>query len=168
MAYPRHQRSRDFKFFTRTVGNLSLVPAGNIWADLPTIGATWDAALTAAIGDVIEVGLSATSDHIAGTNTFFDVFSMISGAVVNSFASGVAAINTSTGISSWWHSNAIAGQKSAGSVMYTLQAGDISGGIVIARLRYRNDGTTAARNLYGTAAMPLQFWAKNLGPADPN
>jgi hypothetical protein len=48
------------------------------------------------------------------------------------------------------------------SVQYVVQAGDISGGNVVLRLRYR---TVSASNktLYSSANIPLHWSVKNLG-----
>lgn len=147
-------------FFTRTAGNLTL--NSTVWADLPTIGTTWDITLAAAAGDTIECSLTAVCDS-AAVNTFFDVVSIVGGSVTNSFSTGAAPNNSNDGVGAWYMRNGVS-QKSAGSFMYALQAGDVSGGNVVLRLRYREDSATN-RNLHATALFPLQFTAKKLGAA---
>lgn len=147
-------------FFTRTAGNLTLNTT--TWANLPTIGTSWDITLAAAAGDTIECSLSAVLDS-AATNIFFDVVSIVSAAVTNSFSTGATPSDSNAGVSAWYVPASIS-TKSGGSFMYTLQAGDVSGGNVVMRLRYRGDSATN-RNLHATALFPLQFSAKKLGAA---
>jgi len=150
---------KDFGSFTRTAGDLTLNSTS--WANLPTIGTTWDVALSAAVGDTIECDLSAVADS-AGINTFFDVVTVVSGSVVNSISTGATPSDSNDGVSSWFMASGSA-QRAAGSIQYVLQAGDISSsGVATLRLRYREDGATN-RNLHATALFPLQFSAKNLG-----
>lgn len=164
MAYPRYQAARSHKFFRRTAGDLTLNSNG-VWADLPTIGTTWDVTLAAQVGDVIEAYLSGVADS-AVTNSFFDVHTIVATVATTAFGSGVAVSNTNKGNMGWYTAvSAVA--VLTGVCRYTLQAGDISAGLVTVRLRYQNSSATT-KNLHATADYPLQFGAKNLGPADPN
>lgn len=163
MSYPRFQRSRDFKFFQRTAGNLTV--NSTTWADLPTIGTTWDAVLPAQAGDVIECGLVAFVAPSGTTYTIMDVASIVAGAAVN-YWGGWSGASTGWGVQAWLGVNTV-GHSKGGSVMKTLVAGDLSAGTVTCRLRYRTDNA-ANQTLCGDAIQPLQFWVKNLGPMDPN
>lgn len=161
MGYPRHQRARDFKVFTRTAGSLTL--NSTAWADLPSIGTTWDATLTAQAGDTIEVSLTGVTGAEAVSN-YFDVATIVSAAPANYFATGGSA--SGQGIPG------AVGQASVniyflGNYMRTLVAGDISAGTVTLRVRYRTN-TATDRTIFAVADVPFQFWAKNLGPQDPN
>lgn len=161
MSYPRFQRSRDFKFFNRTAGNLTL--NSTTWANLPTIGTTWDITLAAETGDTVQVGLSALwgSEAVFG---FLDVSTIVSAVAVNAL-SGAGGVG-GEGMAGWRGAASTAFPIGA-SPMYTLLVGDISSGTVTLRLRYRTF-TAAAKTLYAATDDPLHFWAKNLGPMDPN
>lgn len=161
MGYPRHQRARDFKVFTRTSGNLTI--NSTTWADLPTIGTTWDAVLTAQTGDVIEVCVTGITGAEA-VSSYFDVATIVSAAPVNYFATAGGA--SGQGIPGAV-GQALSNIYFLGIYMRTLVAGDISAGTVTLRLRYRTN-TATDRTIFATADVPLQFWAKNLGPQDPN
>jgi hypothetical protein len=164
MAYPRYRAARAHKFWLRTAGNLTL-NSNVTWADLPTIGTTWDTVLAAQVGDTVECGLSAFVES-AVVGVSFDVFTIVSAAAVNQISTGTTASNSTFGVTAWYSPASMIATP-AGSAMYTLTGGDISGGTVTLRLRYLSDSATN-RTLRGTAPTPLQFWVKNLGPADPN
>jgi len=157
MAYPRHQRSRDFKFLRRVGGNLTLTSA--TYADVDT---TLDLTLAAQIGDVIEyavLGLFGAENNSAN----LDGYSVVSGAVVNPWA----ASGTGTAYTGWYKPVTASAWPFGGSVMKALVAGDLSAGTVTLRLRGRRDGSTNV-SVFGTTDIPLNVWAKNLGPQDPN
>lgn len=165
MSYPRFQASRAFKFFTRTAGDLTLNSNG-VWADLPTIGTTWDISLAGQVGDVIEASLSCfVGSAVVGVS--LDVFTIVSAAAVNAFSNGVAANNANAGGVQAWYAAFSSNISNGGSVFYALQAGDISSGTVTVRLRYQTDVATN-RTVKATTAFPLQFSARNLGPVDPH
>lgn len=161
MAYPRFQRARDFKFFNRTAGDLTL--NSTVWADLPTIGTTWDATLAAQVGDVIEAGMTGVwnTDVVF---SYLDAVTVVGGAVVNHFGTSAAS---GSGVESWRGNTSSQFDPIGGSIYYALVAGDISAGTVTVRPRFR---TSAAINkvLYASSLNPLQWRVRNLGPADPN
>lgn len=162
MTYPRFQLARAFKFFNRSSGSLTL--NSTTWANLPTIGTTWDVTLPAQIGDVIEVGVSGVwnNENVIG---ILDVATIVSSSVVNYFSTAGSA--TGSGVESWVGDALLAYVRIGGSFWYTLVSGDISSGTVTLRLRYRT-GSASDKTLFATADNPLQFRAKNLGPADPH
>lgn len=164
MAYPRHRLARAHKFVTRTSGDLTLNSTS--WADLPGVGTSLDIVLAAQVGDTIEVGVSMA----LGGNTvysFMNVATIVAAAVVN-YVIAVPSSSSGAGVKAWQQTGNVASDAGlGGSVMYTLVAGDISAGTVTLRPRYRT-GTAANKTLNGTAADPFHFWAKNLGPQDPN
>lgn len=160
MAYPRFQRARAFRGpYLRTAGSLTITSA--TWADLPTIGTTWDATLEAQVGDVLEPSISGMWNDEAYEG-HLDVFSIVSAAPVNSY-SGAA---TTAGAAAWWGraSNVF---KVSGSILYVVQAGDIdANGQVTSRLRAKLN-SAGSKTLIATTGLPLHFHIKNLGPADP-
>ena len=162
MAYPRFQRARDVKVFSRTAGNLTL--NSTTWADLPTIGTTWDVVLAAQVGDTIEAGASFFTGAEA-IHVFFDAVTVVGGAVVASI-SGATTANTSQGASCWRGTASTEGIH-GGSVMRALLVSDLSAGTVTVRLRYRSNGAVN-RTFYSNTDNPAQFWVRNLGPMDPN
>lgn len=160
MAYPRFQRARDFKYTEQTTGNIVLNSVS--WANVNT---ALDITLTAQAGDCIEYGVSFgyTSENV---QVFLDVATVVSGSVANTFSKQGPESASSEGITSW---RGLGGINSfhGGSVMYVLQAGDISAGTVLLRLRYRTS-PASNKSMYGADDYRLQLWAKNLGPKDPN
>lgn len=163
MAYPRYRAARSHKSFLRTAGNLTLNSTS--WADLPTVGTTWDLVLAAQVGDTVEVGLSARIDSEA-VELYLDVVTIVSAAAVTSVGNQAAPSSTTRGVSAWTGIPSVVG-KAAGSALYTLVSADISSGTVTLRLRYRTSSATN-KVLNAVADYPLHFWGKNLGPADPN
>lgn len=164
MTYPRYQAARAFKFFTRTAGNLTL--NSTAWADMPTIGSTWDAVLAAQVGDTIECGVSAVW---GGENVFasLDVCSVVSAAYVSAWGGSAISGSAGSGVGAWQHAQGGINDGSGGAIMRALIAGDISAGTVTLRLRYRTS-TAANKTLFANADNSFHFYAKNLGPADPN
>lgn len=160
MSYPRFQLARSHKHFTRSVGNLTL--NSSTWADLPTIGTTWDAVLSAQVGDTIEAGVSGVLGA-ENVQIHFDVATIVAGVVTNYFGSGTVS---NAGVCAWL-AEAVQTTNIGGSAMRTLVAGDISAGTVTLRLRYRGSAATS-RTLYASADLFFQFFVKNLGPVDPN
>lgn len=143
---------RGFSQATRTAGNLTL--DSTLWA---TASTTLDLVLTAAANDRIAVELSA-SLSTANVNVGFDAIAANSGT----HFSGVSG-NNAFGHQAWYSpGNNTMGV--GGMVIRTLTTGDISGGNVTVRLRYRC-GSTAARTVNASTTRPLRFAAFNLGPA---
>jgi hypothetical protein len=163
MAYPRYQAARAFKFFTRTAGNLTL--NSTAWADLPTIAATWDAVLAAQVGDVIECSVSAVwgGEVVYGS---LDVVTMVSSAPVNAFGGSATSGSLGSGVGAWQGPPSV-NDGSGGPVLRTMVGADLSAGTVTLRLRYRTS-TATNKTLFASADNSFQFYAKNLGPADPN
>jgi hypothetical protein len=160
MAYPRHQRSRSFKFATRTAGDLTT--ASTTYADVST---ALDIVLGAQAGDVIEYGVLLNVAHSANFGVIgFEVYIIVSAAPVNPF--GGAADGA-------WRKQPPSGgnmELISGSLMYTLLSGDISAGTVTCRLRWKTVAATP-----GTITLSADgtnrratVWAKNLGPASPH
>ena len=156
MAYPRYQAARAFKFFTRSAGSLTL--NSTTYADLPTIGTTWDTVLAAQAGDVIETSLTGLwgSEVVEG---YLDLASIVSAAVVSYWG------GATTGGA--YYGAAGSNMPIAGSYRRVLTAADISSGTVTLRPRYKTV-TAANKTLFANADHPLQFYVGNHGPADPN
>lgn len=165
MSNPRFQLSRGHKIVRRSSGNITI--NGTTWANLDT---GLDITLAAQIGDDIQVGINGRWENGGtGTNALLDVATLVSGSVVNYFG-GAVETNTGEGIPGW-----SSGEQ--GGVNYntdigaprhrTLVSGDISSNTVTLRLRCK---TAAAQNrvLRADSGLPLEFWARNIGPADPN
>lgn len=163
MAYPRYRVARTFKFFTRTAGNLTL--NSTAWADLPTIASTWDLTLAAQVGDVIEAGISAVwgAEGVYGS---IDVCTVVGGAYISAFGGSATSGSSGSGVGAW-NGVTTVNDGAGGGVLRTLTAADISAGTVTLRLRYRTN-TATNKTLFASADNSFQFYAKNLGPADPN
>jgi hypothetical protein len=120
-----------------------------------TVGIT-DITLACATGDVVEACVSARFTN-AATTCGLDVATIVSAAPVNYFASAGGA--SAFGIQGLV-GNASVNTSAGACVMYTIQAGDISGGNVVFRLMFRSTGS---KTVLGTTDLPLQFSVKNLG-----
>lgn len=161
MPYPRFQRARSHKFTSRS--STSLTTSSTSFVDVDT---ALDIVLDAQAGDVIEVGLSAVC---SSSTTFgliaFDVFTIVSAAPVNSLS------NATDGVNGWRTQNPNSGNLTpvSGSAMMALVAGDISGGLVTLRLRWKVSNGADTATLYADSpSRRIHLWAKNLGPVDPN
>jgi hypothetical protein len=147
----------DFGRAVRTAGNLTLNSTS--WANVDT---GLDIALTASVGDFIECGLSA---FLAGesVNTGFDVATIVSASPVNYL--GASGGGSDYGAQAWLAPDSGHPTAVGGSIIGpALVSGDISGGTVTLRLRYRT-GAASNRTLSATSTQPLHWWAKNIGPA---
>lgn len=136
----------------RTSGNITL--NSTTWANVDT---GLDIAVAAQAGDVLMVPLSATFGT-ENVYAYLDAATIVSGSPVN-YVSGQGGA-TDDGVSGWWGG---ANQYSAvgTAIQYVVQAGDISGGVVTLRLRYRTE-TAANKTLYASADNPLQWSVVNL------
>lgn len=130
------------------------------WADL---SGPADLTLAASSGDIIECAFSAkwANEAVEG---FLDVVTVVSSVVTNSFGTNGAPSNSHQGIVGWSAPVSVVSPVS-GNFFYTLQAGDVSGGNVILRLRYRTS-TAANKTLYANTNYPMVFFARNHGPVD--
>lgn len=161
MPYPRFQRARTHKFAVRSTGDIPVVTTTFAALDATLLDLTLDAA----IGDVIEIGLSASASHLtSGGLIAFDVGTISStGAIVNRIS------GASEGVSAWRENRATGGEIAAisGSVFYSVGATDLVGTFITLRLLARTGSGTMNVHADG-ATRRLQVWAKNLGPVDPN
>ena len=159
MAYPRYHAARAFKFIQRTSADFTANSTS--WVNLDT---GLDLTLAAQVGDVIECGVSFQAENEASTFRL-DVGTLVAAAIVNYFG-GAVDPGSNYGVSGWTAAGGTA-QSVCGSVMKALVSGDLSSGTVTLRLRYRTD-SAANKTVHAVTARPFQFWAKNLGPVDPN
>lgn len=129
------------------------------WTDLDV---NLDLTLPAQTGDVVEVGLTAiwVSNPVVG---LLDVATLVSGSPVSYFSNGTGT-PAGDGICGW-SGQASATRPVSGWAQHTLLSGDISAGTVTLRLRYKTGSGT--KTLTADTTDPLQFAAKNLGPAAP-
>ena len=125
------------------------------WAD---VSGPSDITLTAGTGDVVMVSLSTTWNNAGAPGAHLDVVTIVSATVTNSFATAGAPNNSHEGIGSWRNANTAV----AGSFYYTLQAGDVSGGQVVLRLRGRL-ASAGTCSFFTGANFPMYFFATNLG-----
>jgi hypothetical protein len=165
MAYPRYLRSRDHKFVRRT----SVTTATFTTTTAAQIDTTLDITLAARSGDTIECGVSAFWAGSANSEYgALDVATIVSSSIVNYFSNGTGT-HAQYGVVAWMSNHTVVTNEppAGGSFMYDVQSGDLSGGLVTLRLvGYLS--AAGSRALTVSAALPLQFWAKNLGPQDPN
>jgi hypothetical protein len=137
----------------------SIAAASANWANLDT---ALDLTLTAAAGDVIMCGL-ATRTSAEAVELHIDVVTVVSGSPVNSFGLRTSAPTGSTLEGIWYAQASVFANINGGSTL-TLGAGDVSGGNVVLRLRYRTASGGTRTVVATSAARPLVFYAVNLGP----
>lgn len=105
------------------------------------------------------VGLSCQIGNEA-SSLCLDAVSWVGGAAINSWGTGGTPSDSLLGVMAWFGQASVFGFK-GGSVVKQLVSGDISGGNVTVRLRYRT--LTAANKVLNAATTNvLQFWATNL------
>lgn len=173
MSYPRFQLARAHKKIVRATGsNLSL----NATAVTELAAATngpgtggFDIVLgNAQVGDEIVFGINGCYNNDSAQSIGLDVYTMVSGAQVNPFGAGLSAsLGSTLGVIGWYAEAATRMIPIVGEYKRTLVSGDISGSTVTLRLYYAK-ATSTARTIFSTANAPLQMWAQNIGPVDPN
>ena len=126
------------------------------------VESTLDATVNAAAGDVIEFGMSALIVASAST-LFFDAVTFPGSVLTNALGSKAAFVNSGYQGPNW------ASLQNAdicinSTILYTLVAGDISGGTVTVRLvaKLVDAGTKSIAVTSGFN--PLIVYLKNLGP----
>lgn len=147
----------DFAHARRTSGDVTLT-TNNTWMDVDT---GIDLTVAASTGDVLEVGFSGYCGGSEAVTLYMDAHTIVSATPTNSIANGAAVSDSNDGVSAWrFPASTI--HNSGGTVMYSVQAGDISGGNVTLRLRGKPASTTD-RVLSASTARPLAWHVKNLG-----
>lgn len=141
----------------RTTGAVTL--NSTAWAD---VDAGLDLTLTGvSAGQWVEVWLQAFPDTGA-VALYLDAVSVVAGAPAKTWSTFAAEAAGGQGVATW-AAKASDALGRGGPVARPLEAGDIdANGNVTIRLRYRTSAATA-RQLYGTATLPLMFGARVLG-----
>ena len=140
------------KFSKRTSGTITLSSTSFAALDTGT-----DIVLAASSGDSIEIGLGGVFGAEA-VSIVLDAATVVAGSAVNWFATD----GTSSAYGCWYKADVAKSESFSGSVIRTLVSGDISGGNVTLRAYGRRDTSNAT--VLSSTAIPLHFWAKNLGP----
>lgn len=138
---------------TVTSGDITL--NSTAWADVPgPVTVTVDATA----GQILQIGLVALFGSEA-VSALLDAATVVSGSVVNYVGAG--EVSGSGGVRAW---TGLSGTSNGvgGSVLYTVQAGDVVDGTVTLRLRYRT-ASAAAKTLRAGVSNQLKFYAANLG-----
>lgn len=165
MAYPRFRQSRAHKFIRRTS---SITITATTWTALDTT--VLDMVLRGQVGDVIEYYIAGEWAANETAIAFIDVATVVSGSLTNSLAANttLTEANSSGGRAWLGRASGVGGAEAsflrpfAGSIFYTLLAGDISSGQVT--LRPVGRVPSGSRQMQGSATSPAVFAAKNLGP----
>lgn len=143
---------------TYTGGTLTL--NNTAWTDLDSSGSAaarnLDLLIPAEAGDLVHIEPSFVV-AAAATDLFFDVATVVAGAVVNTFS------GTPNGIGGWFCPTSV-GIPVSGAVYLTVQAGDIDNGNVRCRLRFKT-GSATNRQVFGSLTQwPLKIGGGNAGP----
>lgn len=137
----------------RTAGDITLNSAS--WADTGVA----DLVIPAVAGDVIGVELNCQVNN-QNVDTYFDVASIVAAAPVR-YWSNDTGTPAGFGIQGWYCSG-LTYEKLGSEVTKVVAAGDISGGNVTIRLRYKQASATA-RTLVAGASQPFHWRAVNYG-----
>lgn len=170
MAYPRFQLSRNFKFVTRSAGDITVNTSAGTWEELaaetggPGTGG-FDLALACQVGDVIEGGFAALVQSVA-VDLLLDIKTIVSSAPVNSFVTQGANDAVAPPYGPWYAPGATTVHFGA-PMHYTVVSGDIASGLVTFR-PYATTLAATSRTVYAGSNHLFQFFVKNLGPVDPN
>lgn len=142
----------DFAKAKRTSGNVTLNS---------TTVANFDTGLDLTLngvqaGDELEVGISALWNN-ENVTAYLDVATIVSGSPVNYVGDGLVAA-TNDGLMFCYTTGAVF-KGIGGCDFYTLQAGDISGGSVLLRLRFRT-GSAANKIMNASTQDPFKWYAR--------
>ena len=148
----------DFMRFDLTTGSLTL--NSTAWANVST---ATDLTLAASAGDVVQVSLSTLLGNEA-VDLFLDAVTLVGAVVTNSFATAGAVDASGQGIMGWRGTGTVF-TSVGGSLFYKLVAGDVSGGNVVIRLRYRG-GSASNKTMFATSSVRTTFSARNHGPVE--
>lgn len=149
----------DYAFARRTGGDVTC-SADAVWADVDT---GIDLTITAASGDRVFFGISATCTGTEAVALNLTPMTIVSASPVNDCFSGTTPSDSTSGVPGWRFVGSQAGSISGGFI-YALQAGDISGGTATFRLRYRT-ATSTNRVLRADTTLPLYWQVMNIGGA---
>lgn len=162
MAYPRFRLARSHRYVRYTGGTISVPTA------MARLSASVDdIPLEAQEDDVIEVGLNARWNNGNDGYGYLDVVALVAAAPTR-YLSTDDVTGSAEGVPGWQKTDN-AGDEEAGLIgppmMFTLAATDIVDGVVTLRLYGDQTGVNSA--LVASAAVPFFWYAKNLGPQDP-
>lgn len=139
-----------------TGGNITLNSSS--WA---SVSGPSDLVIAAAAGDILMVGISALwgTENVEG---YLDFASIVSGNPVN-YVSGGAGGASNRGVVGWQSPGTTTNINlgSQGSIPYVVQSGDLSGGNITLRFRYRTS-SASNKTLFATADIPLHLFVVNL------
>ena len=159
MPYPRFQRSRSHKFALRSTGDVAITSTS-----FTVVDGGMDLTLDVQPVDVVELGVSLAAAHNTASGLIaFDVGTLVAGSVVSRVS------GNTEGVSGWRESRAATAElvPISGSYLYVVTGADMVGTTATFRLLARTNTGTLTVYADG-AARRLQFWARNLGPVDPN
>lgn len=121
------------------------------------VGALPDAIIAAVVGDVLEVTVAGAWSSTPGSTCQMDAFTRVGGVEINSLSTGGMG---GAGMANWELDVGVAGNDNlipiAGGALYTVVAGDISGGTVRWTLEAKNTA-----NANGNVHPPVFFTVKN-------
>lgn len=144
----------------RTSGNVSC-NSNVTWANLDT---GIDITLSSIVaGDEIRIGCRGHVNNEA-VDLYLDVVTLVSGSPVNSVNTRGAVGTPGTDNYGVWFLRNGTIFSFGGTILYTVQAGDLATGSVTFRLRYAT-ASAAARTLFASTGLAFDWWAENIGPA---
>lgn len=147
----------DYGFAQRTAGNITT--NNTSWTD---VTGPLEVTVSASTADRLECCISGGAYGTEAVTLNLTMMSIVSASPVNDIATGTSPSNTTLGVGAW---RAASGAPTAfgGGMIYAVQAGDISGGSVTLRLRYRS--SSATNRVLTASDPPLFIYVKNLGAA---
>lgn len=150
MAYPRSQRSRNFKFIT-------LGPTASVTStSFAAVTGLSDITVSAQAGDVIESApLLRWNSEAASARAALAI--VVAGSVVRYIG------DTTYGIGAWYGPPSVFADIGP-PVLFTLTNADLASGTVSVRFVAKVDAAST-RTIQGGSEVG-QFWVKNIGPQD--
>lgn len=166
MAYPRFQRARTMKKKRLDTGDVTL--SGDVWSAVDTgLDLVLDAVQP---GDELVFGLSAQFDSEA-VAAYLNVVTVVGGLPYRGFAEADLvkpfAPAGFVGLPGFYAPASTVVGLCLETPPYTVVSGDVSNGQVSLRLVYALATSGTDRTLSASTDRPVDVWAYNLGPLDP-
>lgn len=137
----------------RTAGDQVVTNTAGVWTAVDT---ATDLVLTAAVGDVIEIGINRLTTATA--NLLLDIATVVGGNLTHYVSSNGGTSPAAAGLAGEYFD--VTYRKSTPE-SYVVQAGDLVAGQITLRLVYQCGASSGT--LYGSTNFPLMWQAVNFG-----
>ena len=140
---------------TLTSGDITMNNSGGF----ATLSTSLDLTIAAVAGDVLGINMAAILDTPSGSGnwTAFDAVTRVSGSDTNYVSNGTGTPAT-LGVTAWFRWEIA--ETLSGEWLYTVQSGDVSGGNVTLRFKYKS-GSAANRTFRAASGQAAMVFVKN-------